>query len=257
MVPRRTGPLYVPVMPTRGLAVALVAAIMVVVLPRPALGLEAPAFQQGLDTMRILRVDTFAHRRHAAVLCPTCHDAHSSQRLTFVAPRGCQSCHHQSPEANRCPVCHTPNDLAAPIARTLTVAVRGQPPRPRTVVFRHVLHVTRPCSGCHTMPVWLEPADSVLSCAGCHDDHHQAARACDGCHTERAAFAPHAPPAEAHERCDRCHQARTIARLVPDRSLCLTCHPSRRTHGTPNQCTTCHFLQDPATYRSRLLTGHP
>lgn len=251
-------------MRTRGFAIVPIAAIGLVVLPsagnslgrRSEAAALAPAFQQGLDTMRVMRVDTFVHRRHTTVACPTCHNAHAPRVLTFVAPRGCQTCHHQSPGENRCPSCHAPDESIAPIARTVTVEVRGRPPRPRTVSFRHERHVSPACSACHTQPVWLAPVDSVATCAACHDDHHQAARACEGCHTERASLAPHAPPAEAHERCDACHQTRTIAGLVPDRALCLTCHPARRTHGAPKECTTCHFLQDPASYRSRLTTGH-
>ncbi len=205
-------------------------------------------------TARKSAPDSFQHRRHTSLACLTCHDVHSSSRLTFSPPRGCQICHHQAPDENRCPSCHTPDEVAGPRARTVTIAVRGQSPRPRTVAFRHGSHASRPCSTCHTQPVSLEIGDSVRTCAGCHDDHHQAGRDCRGCHTEGAAVAPpHAPPADAHAGCDACHANRTVARLTPDRALCLTCHAEQRDHQPAKECTTCHFLADPATYRGHLV----
>ena len=235
--------------------------------------------QQGFDTTRALRgallpdahppplgkiaapaakfpgtaVDSFEHRRHRSLACLTCHDVHSSRRLTFEPPRGCQICHHQAPAENRCRDCHTAEEIAAPLARTVTVTVREQAPRPRPVNFRHESHRTPACATCHTQQVSLAIGDSVATCAACHDDHHQAARACSGCHADRAAFPPHAPPAEAHGGCDACHATRTIARLEPDRSLCLTCHEPQRDHQPDGQCTTCHFLADPPAYRRHLL----
>lgn len=199
--------------------------------------------------------DSFEHRRHRTLACLTCHDVHSSRRLTFEPPRGCQICHHQVPGDSQCATCHAADEIAAPRERTVTVTVRGHEARTRPVVFRHERHTRLPCAGCHAQPVSLAIGDSVRTCAACHDDHHQAARACDGCHTERAAFAPHAPPAEAHAGCDACHATRTVARLVPDRALCLTCHAARRDHEPSRECTTCHFLEDPATYRNHLVSG--
>jgi hypothetical protein len=239
----------------RGVTLALCAAVGLVVLPSAGFGLPLAALAAQDPQLPAHAMPKFEHRRHGPVECLTCHVAHAATRLNFVPPSGCQNCHHRSPEENRCPSCHTPDVLAAPRAVIVTVRVRGRPPRSRTVNFRHTLHATRPCSGCHTQETTLAPGDSVRTCTACHDDHHQAARACDGCHTERAAFAPHAPPAEAHAGCDACHATRTIARLVPDRALCLTCHAARRDHGLAKECTTCHFQEDPASYRSRLVSG--
>lgn len=229
------------------------AAALVLVLPRT--GLAQDRVLPGIDTMRVLQVNTFAHRRHESLPCLTCHEAHAQSRLKFVPPRGCQACHHQAPEENRCPSCHPREVTATPLPRVVTVTVRGKPPRPRTVGLRHQWHAALRCSGCHTQPVWLEPADSVLTCTGCHSDHHQAGRTCGICHNDSAAFAPHAPPAQAHAGCDACHATRTIERLVPERAMCLTCHPGRRDHEAGKECTPCHFQEEPAVYRRRLVSG--
>jgi hypothetical protein len=61
----------------------------------------------------------------------------------------------------------------------------------------------------------------------------------------------------AHQRCDACHTAATVARLTPTRSLCAVCHPNKADHYAAKECTVCHFLADPASYRSRLVTRGP
>jgi hypothetical protein len=199
--------------------------------------------------------DSFDHRRHTAVACLTCHAVQSSSRLTFEAPRGCQICHHTAPNANRCETCHTASEIAPPHAAVVTVAVRGQAPRPRGVGFRHERHASLACATCHGTGVSRAPADSIRTCAACHDDHHQAARECSTCHTgnDAAMRSAHAPPANAHAACTACHQSATVARLIPDRQLCLTCHATQRDHQPGRECSTCHFLQDPAAYRRHLL----
>lgn len=194
----------------------------------------------------------FEHRRHVSLLCPTCHDAHSGSLLNFERPRGCQTCHHQAPEEMRCPTCHAPDQLAAPRPRVVTVTVRGRPPRPRTVGFPHARHATLRCPTCHTQPVTMAIGDSVGTCTACHDDHHQGGRTCSICHSDAAAFAPHAPPAQAHAGCDACHAVRTVARLLPDRRMCLTCHSAKADHQPGKECTTCHFLASPSDYQRRL-----
>lgn len=200
--------------------------------------------------------DTFEHTRHRALACLTCHAVQGSARLTFEQPRGCQICHHQAPAASRCDNCHEAGEIAPPHASVVTVTVASHAARPRTVGFEHQRHAALRCVTCHTSPVGLAVADSVRQCAACHGDHHEAARACGSCHSDRAAAAPHAPPVEAHARCDACHEAATVARLVPDRGLCLTCHAAQRDHEPGGECTACHFLQEPAAYRY-ALTGRP
>jgi len=200
---------------------------------------------------RAAAADSFDHRRHRSLACLTCHAVQGSARLTFEPPRGCQICHHQAPARNECAACHEPAELAAPLAASITVAVRDAAPRTRQASFAHQRHASLACSSCHTQPVSLAPADSVRACQSCHRDHHTAQRECLSCHRE-AATAVHAPPAEAHRACDACHTPAVIAALVPDRGLCLTCHARQADHMPNRECSTCHFLEDPQRYRRHL-----
>ena len=222
--------------------------------PQPV-ALPPVALQKEGGKPPMIAADTFEHGRHRALACLTCHPARGSARLTFEAPRGCQICHHQAPAQSRCATCHADTELTQPHAEQLTVSVRNQAPRQRAVGFRHDAHPRLTCTDCHTAPVSLAAADTVTTCAACHDDHHAAGRSCIGCHTERATDPPHAPPAEAHAACDACHQVATVALLVPDRALCLNCHDAQREHLPGQECTTCHFLQEPAAYRRHLRAG--
>jgi hypothetical protein len=109
---------------------------------------------------------------------------------------------------------------------------------------------------CHTIPVTLEPAADVETCASCHDGHHAGDVACAGCHTADEGVArAHAPPTPAHEGCASCHTPSTIEGLTPDRSFCLTCHQEQAEHEVDGACTSCHLLESPAEYRPRLATG--
>ncbi len=230
--------------------------------------------QQGFDTTRALRggllmkdavakpppaapADSFEHRRHTGVACLTCHAVNSNRRLTFEAPRGCQICHHQAPAQSRCETCHEAAERAAPHAEIVRVAANDRPARARTVSFRHDAHNDVACTTCHTEPVSLAPRDSVRQCVACHEDHHQANRACATCHTADSAAVrvAHAPPADAHAGCNACHRTATVARLVPDRQFCLACHTRQQQHEAGRECSTCHFLEDPLAYRRHLLAS--
>ncbi|HEU5465417.1 MAG TPA: hypothetical protein VFU75_00910, partial [Gemmatimonadales bacterium] len=75
------------------------------------------------------------------------------------------------------------------------------------------------------------------------EDHHTAARACTVCHTDNASPAvrvAHAPPAESHRGCAGCHNPTIVASLVPDRGLCLSCHPMQSAHYPDRPCSGCH-----------------
>jgi hypothetical protein len=197
--------------------------------------------------------DTFPHERHSRLACLTCHDLRSKERrLTFEAPRGCQICHHQRPARSDCATCHQSEELAQPRPVSVRVAVPRHLPRPRDVAFEHGPHGKLQCTGCHTMPVTLAPADSVRTCASCHADHHAEGRACASCHRTDAISAPHEEPVQAHQACDACHTAATVSRLVPVRSFCLTCHSAKVDHYAPKECAACHFQSSPAELRPRL-----
>lgn len=201
--------------------------------------------------------DTFPHSPHQRLACITCHVSDPSHgRLAFEPPRGCQICHHQKPSEADCTVCHRAGDIAPPLAATVSVTVPEHSARPRSVAFTHETHREPTCITCHTAPVTLEPLPPVKSCSSCHEDHHTARRDCVTCHTAPMLAGAHADTAAVHQACDACHTPATVARLVPTRSFCLTCHEPEREHYRERECTTCHFLAPPEAYRSRVL-GKP
>jgi hypothetical protein len=134
----------------------------------------------------------------------------------------------------------------------VAVAVPKHDPRRRTVQFPHAKHDTLACAGCHVTPVSLEPADSALTCTGCHASHHAESRDCSVCHRTSAITAPHRMPVQAHASCDACHTRATVARLVPTRSFCLACHDQQQDHYGPKECSACHFQRTPAELRPKL-----
>lgn len=204
-------------------------------------------------------VDSFPHVRHSRLACITCHvtPAAPTGRLTFEAPRGCLICHHQQPQSADCATCHRSTDLATVLPLSVPIATREHAPRPREVGFAHQTHAALRCVQCHTEPVSLAASASVRTCADCHADHHTAARACATCHTGVELRTAHRDNlAASHQACDACHAASTVARLLPDRSFCLTCHADQTAgHYPRRECTTCHFLQPPAEYRRHLTRG--
>ena len=203
--------------------------------------------------------DTFSHARHARLACLVCHATTSGDaRLTFTPPRGCAICHHQAPATSRCASCHGAEELGAPQPTELTVTVEGAAARPRPVPFLHEGHATVSCLTCHTAPVTLAAPAPIAQCADCHDDHHTVERSCASCHTIADPIAGHATLETAHTRCDACHTPATVARLTPTRTFCITCHTAQgASHYEPRECTTCHFLAEPADFRARIVTVPP
>jgi len=201
-------------------------------------------------------LDTFPHPRHTSLACLTCHvasDRHGG--LTFERPRGCQICHHQQPATRDCSACHTDGTVPQAVSRTVTVTTRDHAPRPREAVFRHEVHTAKECTVCHTTPVTLGPQADVLQCQACHEDHHADGPNCATCHALPAAVLTeaHRPPETSHVACDACHTPATVARLVPTRPLCATCHQDKASEHYPaKECATCHFLTSPESYRSHL-----
>jgi hypothetical protein len=133
------------------------------------------------------------------------------------------------------------------------VTVPNNPPRPRPVEFLHSVHAKKQCLECHTTPVTLAPTAAKASCRDCHEDHHAAGRSCSSCHRLADPKAAHKTLEAAHQRCDACHTNTTVARLTPTRSFCSTCHTAKATgHYDTKECSTCHFLADPASLRPNL-----
>lgn len=200
--------------------------------------------------------DSFSHVPHRRLPCLTCHTTTSKRSaLTFERPRGCQICHHQAPSAGRCPACHQAAELAEPVAATVPVAVGAREPRLRAASFSHPAHASRACTECHTTPVTLAPVAAVTTCQNCHESHHAAGPACSTCHSGSDIRQAHVRPVDAHRACDECHAPATVARLVPVRQLCLTCHQPQANHYPARECVTCHFQSSPAEYQGHLLKG--
>jgi hypothetical protein len=203
--------------------------------------------------------DTFPHSRHVKLACLVCHQTGSgSGRLTFERPRGCSICHHQAPGQAKCETCHRTEQYGQPKPKSVTVTVPGHQPVARNVEFVHAQHAARPCLECHTTPVTLGLTPVKAQCQDCHVEHHAVERTCASCHRMTAARIAHPTPEIAHQRCDACHTRTTIERLTPTRSFCSTCHaPKAMNHYEPRECTVCHFLAEPAVYRSELITPPP
>ena len=221
--------------------------------PPPAPPSPAEGHTLGAGTTPAPRVvgDTFAHARHQALACITCHDPKSDKKLTFTPPRGCQICHHQAPERNACATCHTPEEMARPESLQVTVAAGGAPARARAVAFPHARHREVACLECHREAVTLAPTPAAATCTACHERHAATTVNCAACHSSIPAAA-HAPPADAHRACAACHAPQVVAALSPTRNLCLTCHAGQRDHQPGAECTTCHLGAPPAEYRPRL-----
>ncbi len=200
--------------------------------------------------------DTFPHSRHNSLQCLTCHTVNrADQGLVFEVPRGCDLCHHQSlrsgtADAKDCARCHQPDALAVPKPQVVSITVGKHAAVPRTVGFSHDRHLRTACASCH-IPPQLTPPDSVRTCKACHDQHHEERRNCAACHSRGDLPAAHSR--DAHVGCDACHKSTTIAQLTPNRQFCLSCHTKQGDHQPQQECTTCHFLQTPAEYRSHLL----
>ena len=202
--------------------------------------------------------DSFPHNRHTSLACLTCHTVNRSGRgLVFEAPRGCDLCHHQKVFAGAvaqtdCVRCHAAGKVAAPHPTRVSVSVGARAPVARTVAFRHDRHERLACADCHRPPS-VTPPDSVRSCRACHEQHHTELRDCSQCHSRPETPAAHTRAT--HAGCDACHTASRIAALVPSRTFCLTCHAAQRDHQPARECTTCHFLETPAQFRSHLIGG--
>lgn len=203
--------------------------------------------------------DSFSHARHERLACIVCHETGEGHgRLTFTAPRGCAICHHQAPASARCASCHQREEYAASHPVTVTVQVADRQPRPRPVGFLHSPHVSRTCVECHTTPVTLAPGPDKAQCRDCHEDHHAAGRTCASCHATVEPGPSHETLEIAHQRCDACHTATTVAQLTPTRTFCSTCHTDKAAdHYVQKECSVCHFLAEPDAYRSRLVTPSP
>ena len=223
-----------------------------------ALLAERPQIRDAPSAPLRTQTDSFPHTRHTSLPCLTCHSVSSSNTrygLVFEQPRGCDLCHHQSFLAGQvemadCAKCHRDSARNVPKPTVVRVPMPARAPAARNVDFRHALHEVLACASCHQSPA-LAPPDSVRTCTGCHDQHHDAKRDCTACHSR--AETPVAHSRLAHAACDACHTPSRIAKLSPNRNFCVTCHVAQRNHQPRGECTTCHFLATPDAYQTHLL----
>jgi hypothetical protein len=200
----------------------------------------------------------FEHDEHKQLKCITCHDVKSREnKVTFASPRGCLICHHEARQTTRdCAACHADEQVRQfQHAEQLRVKVKKAdvPARTRTVQFRHATHENVKCADCHVAKVTLAPTAEAKNCTGCHDDHHAAKRDCASCHRTDESWKAHTR--ESHVACTECHAQATVARLLPDRTFCLGCHPPAVDHYADQECTQCHLLTSPEGFRPRLSSA--
>jgi hypothetical protein len=218
---------------------------------------DLPPVRASPGTPAAIAADSFPHARHRSLPCLTCHLVNRpgpGGGLVFQAPRGCDLCHHQAlvagqVRASDCARCHRTEALAAPHASDVQVQVGVRAPVTRRVAFRHEAHANVACADCHRPPEAVPP-DSVRTCTACHDQHHTEQRDCVQCHT-RDTNPSHSRAT--HVGCAECHTPARIAKLVPARAFCLSCHAKEREHLPGRECSTCHFLATPAELRPQLL----
>jgi len=191
----------------------------------------------------------FSHRRHRDVECTACHATgkdHGKLLLSGIAD--CQSCHHASPTTTAagtppktCTTCHASADLATSIPDTVSMRLSvWQAARTRVLGFRHANHTTLECGRCHTTPLTLARAPEV-SCASCHEQHHDPTAQCRTCHLP----SKNAHTRQAHLGCteSQCHSPQAVAKLQPKRNVCLVCHQTKVDHQPGKECATCHQVQ--------------
>jgi hypothetical protein len=169
----------------------------------------------------------FPHDQHERLfpLCEGCHDPGSGQPSDLY------------PTAELCGQCHDGDQAAA---------VRWAPPTDEPA-YGHPVHVrgtgvALACTDCHRDDA-IPMAELAGSCAGCHEQHHEASTRCRVCH--ETPMAEHT--VAAHTGCagSGCHEAPVAERLTFDRELCLLCHRDQVDHRPGRRCGDCHAVGQP------------
>ncbi|MFN8670145.1 MAG: cytochrome c3 family protein [Gemmatimonadaceae bacterium] len=246
---------------------------------RPALGPSLATngclnCHYGVETAKKTVFDeSFDHASHlvrSAVACKECHsdynyfagggtssptvdrDVDARHGKTKLTKASCESCHHAPTTKVECTACHA-TDVRLKRAITVTMALKLQPekaPASRAVAFQHTQHEKTACAECHKTPGAMK---EVPSCASCHADHHkEKASGCAQCHGSTM-LADH--KMDTHFKCASCHARETVARLLPDRAFCLSCHVKQATHEPGRECAPCHLHQSPTEVRRRILAA--
>lgn len=179
---------------------------------------------------------SFSHRTHGVLACSGCHRANGA---LFVRTKAdCAGCHHAAERPVACEGCHRMRtQLATPLPATLQVTpATGRAPRTQQTTFAHVAHRDLECRSCHVQGPQL---GVNRTCASCHVEHHDEARACSACHTRPLSTHTRA----AHDGCagSGCHSNAAVLALPASRQVCLACHAAQRqAHYPRRECADCH-----------------
>ncbi|MFW5950476.1 MAG: hypothetical protein ACOCVZ_00015 [Gemmatimonadota bacterium] len=205
---------------------------------------DPPAAQGAAPQDTIL----FWHAQHRGVECTACHSMERTHGgLTVTSLNDCRSCHHTAPEADNCLACHDRTDvrrLSVEVQRIMNIRV-GSLDRPRRgLPFDHQVHAQLDCERCHTEGLALSASN--VSCASCHDEHHQPTNDCMACHDRPAAGAH---DLQVHLGCagSGCHEAmpQGVQGVPRTRDFCLVCHQDLTDHQPGQNCENCHTLPRP------------
>lgn len=246
---------------------------------RPALGPD-PASNEclgchyGVESARTTIYDQkFDHASHvvrADVACKDCHSAatyfagaksgatdqgravDAKHGKTTLTAASCESCHHSPTTKVGCTACHAGDERLKKSVRVV-MALKLKPekaPTSRTVAFQHAQHEKSSCESCHTAPGSVR---NIATCASCHTDHHkERASGCVSCHTSTM-LATHTM--DTHFKCATCHERETVAKLLPDRAFCVSCHVKQVNHEPGRECSPCHLHLSPSEVRRRMLAA--
>jgi hypothetical protein len=184
----------------------------------------------------------FTHPAHRELACTNCHASEKAHgAVTVRTATECAACHHAERRAVSCEGCHDRAALAAPIAKTVSMAltaVENRTPKSRSIEFRHAQHTTAACKDCHVQGPML---GVTRDCASCHDQHHVPTATCASCHATNVPQHTRA----VHDGCagSGCHDSQAVASLQPARTLCLSCHQQQLTHKRGGECVDCHTVR--------------
>jgi hypothetical protein len=231
-------PRFVGQLAASGDATLFVAELLAPISPQQEQPPAGPTrFARSRDTV------LFSHATHRGLTCTACHTvagpSHGSVKLRSV--RDCQACHHGPTlrdlggGKDACLQCHPAAGLPARPQTVNVLTSTLATPVARRLPFAHTTHAAVGCAECHTTPVTLA---ATLTCAGCHQSHHEAARDCTTCHS---AYDAHRGK-QVHVGCggSGCHSDRSVLALGPARNVCLSCHVNQITHKPDRDCASCH-----------------
>ena len=200
---------------------------------RADFGLDCLSCHDGVDRFG----DTFDHAllayplagKHAAAPCSGCHSGARTLADLQAAPGECYDCHaaddpHLGQMGTECGVCHTPEDWEQATFDHSQAAFG--------LVGKHAEVA---CEDCHADQTFIGTPQDCFSCHAA-DDPHQGGLGtdCAACHTP-----------EGWEQVTFDHSLVAFPLLGKhSETACQDCHVNQVFVGTPQDCFTCHQLDD-------------